>query len=60
MALTSKQIIALVQAGHNVATEENIFIPMTNDQWQARHASFISGLKMNMFKVGARLRLKGM
>ena len=57
--MTHQQIIATVQSGNNVATEENIFVPMTQEQRVARSASFVQGLKMNMFKMKNVARFKG-
>lgn len=56
--MTNQQIIMAVQSGNNVALEENIFVPMTQEQRASRSEHFIRHLKMNFYKLQARARFK--
>lgn len=58
--MQKSEIIALIQANPKQSKHiaDNVFVPMTPEQQEARKASFIGGLKMNMFKLGQRASYK--
>lgn len=58
--MNKQEIIKQVQAGNkNAGQGENIFVPMTPEQFKARKDVFVAQLKENIGKLGnvARVRL---
>lgn len=55
--MTKNQIIAHVQAGNNIHPEENIFVPITPEQYKAMGLVHKAIAKANMFKLGERARM---